>query len=58
MPLSIIQEDITNMKTDAIVNAADTYFSGKWQVDNATKRACKERNMSKSKIQFTNLVCI
>ena len=28
MSFSLIQEDITNLNTDCIVNATDTHFSG------------------------------
>ncbi len=49
MSFSLIQEDITNMNTDCIVNATDTYFSGQGQVDYSInsqagaklKKACK-----------------
>ena len=39
MPFSIIQNDLLEMKTDAIVNASDQYFSGGGGVDYAIHQA-------------------
>ena len=39
MPFSIIQNDLIQMKTDAIVNATDQYYSGGGGVDYAIHRA-------------------
>lgn len=39
MPFSIIQNDLLEMRTDAIVNATDQYFSGRGGVDYAIHQA-------------------
>ena len=53
MPFEIIRQDITNMKTDAIVNPTDEYFSGNDGIDKLIQKSAGEKlskKLSKSEV--------
>ena len=59
MPFTIVRQDITKMKVDAIINAANTARVGSrhhWRIQfNACKAAARLRFLMQSAGQFTKL---